>query len=513
MTRWQRSRLAVLMIGLACTGCLSQATEEDRPWFGVTAPQGIGDPHRPVVDVAAVSPPAAAVAVDDAGASELEGTLIREHLAAVVGFSRKSRSAGDRMWGRVTGFPAARVTLGWVAERFGEAGLEGVEIQEYTAEGELWWPDSWEVRLHGHPSFGTGSGDIVLESAVPTGNSLISGGVLSAPLVDTGSIADATDDLEVAGKVAVQSLQPVSGAYSERTATRERAQALMALGAVAVLNMVDQTDNMHVRDFSNCNGPCFNLGTADGTFLREVLRRAEEAGHSGEVRATLRLEASNRKGLVGHNTVGLLPGRSDEIIIINAHADGWFDAAGDNGDGLAVLVALAKHFGGAAEPLERTLVFVASGGHHSRGLNGPANFVAANPELTARAVLVLNLEHLAQLEIRSDGWTAQSAEQQMRFGISNEAPFLADVARHGMERYGFRLDPEFRAAVPGDLGGYRSLGVPRVQAIHSGPMYHTSGDVLETISVPGLERAARFHAFFVREVARASRNDFDPGAS
>ena len=36
----------------------------------------------------------------------------------------------------------------------------------------------------------------------------------------------------------------------------------------------------------------------------------------------------------------------------------------------------------------------------------------------------------------------------------------------------------------GDLGGYAPLNVPRVQAIHSGPMYHTSGDVLDSISVP-----------------------------
>ena len=30
---------------------------------------------------------------------------------------------------------------------------------------------------------------------------------------------------------------------------------------------------------------------------------------------------------------------SDEVIVLNAHVDGWFDGAGDNGDGLAVLVA------------------------------------------------------------------------------------------------------------------------------------------------------------------------------
>jgi hypothetical protein len=156
-------------------------------------------------------------------------------------------------------------------------------------------------------------------------------------------------------------------------------------------------------------------------------------------------------------------------------------------------------------------VFVASGGHHSRGLNGPSNFVAMNPALTDDTVLVLNLEHIAQLAIRPGAWTVDATEQRMSFGIDNESTFLIDAGRRGMERYGFNLNPEFRAAVPGDLGGYRSLGAARVQAIHSGPMYHTSGDVLATISASGLERAARFYTFFVREAAKAALEEIGRG--
>ncbi len=88
-----------------------------------------------------------------------------------------------------------------------------------------------------------------------------------------------------------------------------------------------------------------------------------------------------------------------------------------------------------------------------------------------------------------------------------------ELGKRGVERYGFNLNPEFGTSVPGDLGGYEPLKVPRVQAIHSGPMYHTSGDVLESISVPGLERAARFYTFFVTEVAKATRSGIDPGGS
>ena len=93
----------------------------------------------------------------------------------------------------------------------------------------------------------------------------------------------------------------------------------------------------------------------------------------------------------------------------------------------------------------------------------------------------------------------------MGFGISNEAPAIADVAKRGMQRYGFNLRPNFSSSIAGDLGGYAPLDVPRVQAIHSGPMYHTSGDTLDTISTPGLERAARFYAFFISEIAKTDR--------
>ena len=498
------------VVAIVAAGCV-QVSDADNPWFGLHAPPGLGDPHQPVVDVEVATPPPSVPAGEE-GYLELEGAPILAYVDTITGFSRQDRGAGNRMWGRVTGRPAALETMQWVRAQFTRAGLSDVELQAYDGSGEMWWPRTWEVRLLGDPVFGGVSPDVVLESALPTSGSKIPGGTLRARLVDVGSTTDEElPDIDVSGKVAVQHLRPASGAYSERGRTVARARELMNRGAVAVLNVVEQTGNMHVRDFSNTNGPGFNIGTADGVFLDGVMTRAAEAGVSDLLKVEISLETELLTGLTGHNVVGVVPGRSDENIIINAHADGWFDAAGDNADGLAVLIAMARHFAQPEHQLDRTLVFVASGGHHSRGLNGPSNFVAMNAALTQNTVLVLNLEHIAQLAIRSGDWVVDPTEQTMSFGIDNEAPFLIDVGQRGMERYGFNLNPQFRAAVPGDLGGYRSLGVPRVQAIHSGPMYHASGDVLETISTAGLERAARFYAFFVAEVARAAGDDIGSG--
>jgi hypothetical protein len=286
-----------------------------------------------------------------------------------------------------------------VGARFREAGLSDVEVQRYEADAgtTMWWPDHWEVRLLGDPALGEGTGDVVLASAVPVRGAAIPGGSVTAPLVFAGDVG-AFGDVDVRGKVAVQRIVPTSGAFSQRGAISEGSQELVRRGAIGVLNYIDQPGNMHVRDFSGC-GQCFNVGGADGAFLRAVSERAEESGKLEHLRVRLFLVARERAGLHAHNVVGVVPGASDEVVIVNAHLDGWYDAAGDNGDGLAVLVALARHFAKSENRPARTLVFVASGGHHNTGLNGPAHFVSMNPALAARAVLVLNLEHIAQYEV------------------------------------------------------------------------------------------------------------------
>ena len=364
------------------------------------------------------------------------------------------------------------------------------------------------MKLIANASTGSGARDVDPRVGVSYERFATRPGSLRAPLVFVGATTDAAmPDVDVKGNVAVQTLHPQGGAFSERTRTTERARELAKRGAVAVLNVIEQAGNMHVRDFSNCGVPCFNLGTDDGRFLddRAGAGQGEWRDQGSARRDHARHRHARRPQGPQHHRHRARPARTDEIVLVNAHADGWFDAAGDNGDGLAVLVALARHFSKPVHQPERTLLFVASGGHHGGGMNGPANFVRMNPQLNGKVVLVLNLEHIAQLQFQNDPFRVEASEQPMGFGISNEAPAIADVAKRGMQRYGFNLRPNFSSSIAGDLGGYAPLGVPRVQAIHSGPMYHTSGDTLDTISTPGLERAARFYAFFITEIAKTDR--------
>ncbi len=531
---WPRGRVALwpATLLLATVASLSAAAWTQPPvaagaWFGVPLPPPF-EPHVAPAIIGNRGPAPASVPPGDGEWPELTGAAIRSDLETIVGFSKRSRRGREigsgQLWGRITGFPSSRDTIAWAADQFRAAGIGDVALQPFdqSDDASLWLPLTWEVRLLGSDEFGSGSGDVVLTTAMPLLPSELPAEGLTAPLVDVGTASPAVlAQLDVRGKIAVQHVTPQAHMVFERTSTVPRARTLFEHGAVGVINVVDLPGNERARDFSNCGGPCFNLGGRDGRFLTTVMERAAEAGVLGHIRARLSLESTRRSGLSGHNGVATIPGSDPggEAIVVNAHADAWFDGAGDNGDGLAVLVALARHFAAGSYQPRRTLAFVASAGHHSPGMNGPRNFVASNPEIAGNAVLALNIEHVAQRNLSparslfEDGYrefVADAGEAPIVAGVSNGAPFLDDLFRQGVERYGTNFVTGPSTMASGEGGGYRSLGVAIVTTMQAPPLYHTSGEVLEVISTPGLERMARFLAFFIKQVDQAPTGQINP---
>lgn len=507
----------MMALSLAClAGCTTDdpaSSAQARPvtgstaWFALPVPSGLRDPEiRPAASSQTI--PKAILPADEKAAPEFEGTRIRMTVEAMIGFAQRMRAEGNQLWGRIAGFPSETRAAEWVGDQFKFAGLTSVEVQSFKANAEFWWPNAWEVKIAADARYGAGSKDVVLASAVPVARSVVPNDELTAGVVFAGEAGSVSTD-GVAGKIAIQHTRPSTGAYSERAKVRDSATALINAGAVGVINWIEQAGNMHVYDFGGCGGPCFNIGGADGVFLTQAIAKAKEVDAS-EVKLTLKLRQEMKKDLQATNVIGRIQGQSDEVVVVNAHLDSWFDGAGDNADGVGVMLALAQHYAHAPQPA-RTLVFVGSGGHHSPGMNGPGNLVTMNAGLLKKTVLVINLEHLAQFQIDAvPAWRANAAEEPKNFGVSNMSPFLVSTVKAAAARYGFSIRPEVTNSVPGDLGGYAPLNVARIQGIHSGPLYHTSGDVIDSISNEGLTKAARFYAYIIDRALTADARQINP---
>ena len=520
--RLARAAVAALVLAAAALSQLSAQAPRNTAWFGVIPSPRFRADVPPVILGTDYGPRPATVPPGEEKFISLRGDAIRRHLEAIVGFSKWSRETKEvgagQLWGRITGLPSGQRTMDWVEQRFRAANVPRVERQwfEQGANAALWLPLSWEVRIHADPAFGAGTLDVILESAMPAGAMDLPEAGLTAPLVFVGTARAAElQYIDVRGKIAVQHITPKGHLFLERGPARAKAVELIKRGAVAVFNIVDQSGNMRTRDISGCGGPCFNLGGQDGRFLEEVMDAAARAGVTDRLRATMKLQDEERRGMRASNVIGVVPGKSDENIIVNAHVDGWFDAANDNADGLAVMVALAEHFSRPENRPARTLVFVGSAGHHTGGLSGPGQLVSQNKDLVARNVLAINLEHVSVRQLnpaRTDtnglrDYITDAGEGFLMNGLSERSPFLEGIIREGGLRYGLNFVSQASTYGAGDNP---NVDGPLFQLIQGNPLYHTSGDMFETISTPGLERVARFTAYFINEVAAAPRDRVYP---
>jgi hypothetical protein len=124
--------------------------------------------------------------------------------------------------------------------------------------------------------------------------------------------------------------------------------------------------------------------------LCETVR--EWAGKTG-ASATLKLDARISTGTTA-NVYAILPGRVDEYYLVFSQHDTYFDGAVQDASGVAVMLALAKHFA-AAKPLKRGIVFLSVA--HTNGRVGEKNFIQNHgDDILSKTALVVAIEHIGR---------------------------------------------------------------------------------------------------------------------
>jgi len=173
------------------------------------------------------------------------------------------------------------------------------------------------------------------------------------------------------------------------------------------------------------------------------------------------------------NLWAILPGKTEEAIIINTHTDGC-NACEENG-GLGV-VALAKHF--AKVPLSqrnRTLVFLMTTGHFGHGyVHGTEDWRKSNPALMKKAVACVTIEHLAATEwVDHPASNEYKASGELEWGlcytpkrVEGELFLKAVTGTEAKKTFAYRPD----GAYPGEGAGFWAAGIPTVSYIPT-PQY------------------------------------------
>ncbi len=465
---------------------------------------------------------------------DIQGARIHKWVEDIVEFSEQSRREGNILWGRIAGTKSQHDTAKYMQTKFGEFGLQKIRTDSIERTPQ-WWPTKSRVSVT--LAGAAGKSEYVFRSAFPAPpSSTIPGGGLEAEVVDVGS-GSPVDLLgrNVRGKIAVMRSRPRLGTIYLTYTGETVPDKLAKMGAVGVITIVESPGNAQhfLYDAFAENAPAFVLGNDDGAFLEDLIARAEPS----KLRVRMELKTEFKPATSIENVSGVVPGTSDEYVVVMAHQDGWFDAAIDNASGLATMLNLAQHYAAESKRRKprRNMLFVATAGHHmalgrQRAPNfpksvaspGTARLIETFPDVLPKTVLALNCEHTAATatQIGGDsqligvgGFFQQkiNTENARTLAITNRSPMLLRFFREAVERFGLVIAETTRQSPYGDASMLQTH-TPVVNFIETMAWYHTTDDTPALIPPQGLERTARAFAYFLDRVDATSSADLERGA-
>jgi hypothetical protein len=293
-----------------------------------------------------------------------------------------------------TGSASHNAWVDWLGSRLKAA---GIEPRRQAFKFPYWQPHSYGLWLDGKPIHSTGyrphSG-----STGPAG--------VTAEMAYAGTTPK-LDFTGAAGKIALIDVAPLArpGSLPGTTPVQTGMGApsldpAIKAGAKAVVYIWN--------GFSQANAqwqmqPFFGPPTAVPTLWvgHAAGEQLKAAAAKGETLKFV-LDATQHPDTPSDTIWGVLPGSTDEVVVINTHTDGC-NATEENGGLAIVSLAWALSRLPKAER-QKTYVFLMTTGHFSHGfIKGAESWQKANPELMAKAVACMTCEHLGAREWRDVG--------------------------------------------------------------------------------------------------------------
>ena len=429
----------------------------------------------------------------------INGDHLLQYVKDLTEISKHSRDRGEQLWGRITGTQSDAETAHWFAAQLRKAGVTDVHEQPLDL------PQQREVRSWSVSVLANGQ-TIPLDSSVAARGAPGTNGAeldVEAVYVGLGSEADFAGR-DVKGKAVFIYSVPLPGAWQQTYTRFDAAKRAEDRGAAAVFVTIAIPGDMRTVVGASTRVPGFTLGSQDGARVRELIEKAAP----GKVpRVKIRADIGIANGQKTSLVWGILPGMSDEKIIINAHRDGYYEAANDNATGIATVLGLAEYF--AKMPKEkrrRTLIVIGNPGHHNTPV-GSQYLVAHKDEFYSKAALLINCEHTAQY--RTDLY----GNRLMALDVSWEAniyvgggPKLEPLVEKDLALLGVSHYKELDPSPAGDIGQTYRLA-PSLQLIVATHFYHTDHDTYETIPPNGLENVTRAYAKIIDDVNKLDLAD------
>ena len=228
--------------------------------------------------------------------------------------------------------------------------------------------------------------------------------------------------------------------------------------------------------------PAMYLGKHDGA---KLAKKIEQSKH---LKATMTLTGSIDSNAKTANVMGILPGNTDDVVLITTHHDTGWEGGVQDTSGISVVLAMARYF--AEQPgdiyRQKTLVFNFGANHF--GLNYPDSngiFRDHNPELFKNLRVVLGIEHIAKRVEAVNGKWVPTGEVDPHILWAPRDPMLRELMQKAIVDNGVTdsvmIKPGAMALI-GEAKKFHFWSIPSYQILSAPPYLYDSADTIDMIA-------------------------------
>jgi len=322
------------------------------------------------------------------------------------------------------------------------------------------------------------------------------------------------EDTEIMLTFALTNFPPQSlGGSPRRDSVYWRALQGGAIGLILILRDYPSNVNTHWGPYDGAmkDIPGLYVGKYDGMKVRKIAQSNNASG-------TIILEGYKEKS-VAHDVWGILPGKTDDIIMISSHHDSAFEGASEDGTGVAMVLAQLRAWSKIPkEKRPRSLLFLVTTGHLYAGI-GAETFTRKYKDSLLKNVLVdVNLEHLCAKEVDEDLETHLfKFTNNLALGAIFISPNYNLIARtihalkkHKIERMILIPDNFFATPPIGEAGHFvmQCKGLKIIHWIRSPYYLLTAEDTLDKIAMDKLGSTAQAISDMINSLMYMPREQF-----
>ncbi|MBR0456200.1 MAG: M28 family peptidase [Firmicutes bacterium] len=312
----------------------------------------------------------AACGNDDADSSEAEGTdteVSKEEIYPAgfqafmdnldLDFATEvdqfiSEQGDDPVYGfRGAGSPAEQAVVDHMEQTMKDIGLQNVTVEETNVDG-------WTYK-GANVTFTNADGE---EQTVDLGGYQTTCKADNEKVgliwLDRGTAAD-YEGVDATGKLVLIDINQNEDWWIDKPALQAKVKGAKAVIAMSELPTEDKEGNrVGTQDICGpADAPAFGISAND----RDALKAAIEASGEKEIEVTFNADSEVTMDTTSHCVWGEIPGKTDEVVYMFAHMDGYFHSYWDDASGDGLLMAVAKAMIDSEYQPTKTIRFVCNG--------------------------------------------------------------------------------------------------------------------------------------------------------